>query len=273
MPELPEIETLRKSLFCLAGKVVASVYFSSLAPIAHIHRKKLQKHFLGQQLNLPERHGKYLLLRCVNQDALVLHLGMSGKLLYYENKFETKTKHTHMMMSFSDGSTLHYIDPRRFGTLSLACQNQTNPFLSRLGPDLLDTEFKVEAYLQRVRRHPKVSLKMLLLHQGVASGLGNIYACEALYLAGLDPRRCVRECSEHEIKKLFQAAQKVLRLGVARGGTTFRDYVDGRGVAGQMKKSLQVYGREGQTTLDGRGQVIRIVQQGRSTWFCPTVQT
>jgi formamidopyrimidine-DNA glycosylase len=144
--------------------------------------------------------------------------------------------------------------------------------LQKLGPDYDDPNLRAEEFLRRCRAHPGLSLKALALHQGVAAGLGNIYACEALYGAELDPRRKVKRTRDDRLVGLLHQARRVLQLGIDKGGSSLRDYFDGLGNRGVMREFLQVYDREGMPTLDGRGTVRRIVQNARSTWFCPEVQ-
>ena len=274
MPELPEVETIRRSLLFLEGRGIASLSFSRLAPIETTRPEILQNHFSGGRLHKLERRGKYLLLCNESGAALVLHLGMSGRFQFFDRPPAALDKHAHMVFAFEDGSVLIYQDPRRFGTLSLSleAERRDNVFLQRLGPDFLSEDWSAEDFIVRCRRHPGIDLKALTLHQGIAAGLGNIYACEALYRAGLSPRRRVRRTKNQELVALWEAARTTLRLGIEMGGSSLRDYFDGLGNRGVMKEYLQVYDREGMSTLDGKGRVLRIVQQGRSTWFSPELQ-
>jgi formamidopyrimidine-DNA glycosylase len=274
MPELPEVETIRRSLLFLEGKNIASLSFSRLAPVETTRPEILAKNFQGRRLHKLERRGKYLLLCNEDNAALVLHLGMSGRLQFFAAAPPKLDKHAHMFFEFVDGSMLIYQDARRFGTLSLSLHGERNDnaFLKRLGPDFLAEDWSAEDFVARCRRHPGIDLKSLTLHQGIAAGLGNIYACEALYRAGLSPRRRVRRAKSSELAALWEAARATLRLGIKMGGSSIRDYFDGLGNRGVMKEYLQVYDREGMRTLDGKGTVRRIVQQGRSTWYSPEVQ-
>lgn len=274
MPELPEVESIRRSLLFLEGSTLQKLQFSSLAPIEHSSAAQLKKKLQRTRLQQILRRGKYLLLKNHEGKSLVIHLGMSGQLLYFEKIPSSLPKHSHAILSLEKEAGLIYIDARRFGTLSWSeeAQGRDNPFLSRLGPDYDDLEFKFLDYLSRCRQHSGLSLKSLCLHQGVAAGLGNIYACETLYWARLDPRRAVAKTSDAELEKLFYAARQVLQIGIEKGGSSLKDYLDGRGNRGVMKNFLQVYDREAQNTLDGAGKVIRISQNNRSTWFCPELQ-
>jgi formamidopyrimidine-DNA glycosylase len=179
-----------------------------------------------------------------------------------------------MEINFTDGSLLRFVDARRFGTLSLSqrADGSDNLFLQRLGPDYLAESLSPEKFIAACRRHPGISLKSLTLHQGVVAGLGNIYACEALYGARLDPRRLVRKTRDGQLVDLLNSARDMLAKGIRYGGVSMRDYLDGNGHEGVMKKFLQVYDREGLSSLDGKGRVRRIVQNARSTWFVPSIQ-
>ncbi|HKX13432.1 MAG TPA: bifunctional DNA-formamidopyrimidine glycosylase/DNA-(apurinic or apyrimidinic site) lyase [bacterium] len=274
MPELPEVETIRRSLLFLEGRNVASLSFSRLAPVETTRPEILAKNFQGQRIHKLERRGKYLLICNEDGAAMVLHLGMSGRLQFFATAPARLGKHDHMVFEFDDGSRLIYQDARRFGTLSLSlrAERDDNAFLQRLGPDFLEENWIAEDFVGRCRRHPGIDLKALTLHQGIAAGLGNIYACEALYRAGLSPRRRIRRTKDSELAALWEAARATLRLGIEMGGSSLRDYFDGLGNRGVMKEYLQVYDREGLCTLDGRGMVRRIVQQGRSTWYSPEIQ-
>jgi len=272
MPELPEVETICRSLSFLQGRSTHSAHFSPLAPIEKTTPDALLQLFHQSSLQKIERRGKYLLLT-TPLGSLVVHLGMTGQLRFFP-KPSPEPPHSHLTIRFNDNSRLLYIDARRFGTLSLTRENsgEDNPFLLRLGPDYDSHKLNPEDFLKRCRRHGGLSLKSLALNQGVAAGLGNIYACEALYEAGLSPKRLVRRTKDVELLRFLKAARSVLSRGIAKGGSSLRDYFDGLGNRGVMKEFLQVYDREGLATLDGRGKVKRIVQNARSTWYCPEVQ-
>jgi len=274
MPELPEIETIRQSLKGLAGKNIERLRFSKLAPIETTSAKALRQAIENSNIAQLARRGKYLLIQTDKGATLVIHLGMSGHLRYFNGKNRPQKNHTHMEIDFKDGTVLTYVDARRFGTLSLSQDpsHTDNPFLSRLGPDYDDPNLSPKEFIARCRRHPGIGLKTLTLNQGIAAGLGNIYACESLYRAQLDPRRLVNKTSDEQLTQILKGARQVLKLGIHHGGVSMRDYLDGNGHRGVMKEFLQVYDREGKPTLDGRGQVKRIVQNARSTWFCPKIQ-
>lgn len=274
MPEMPEVETTRRSLKILVGRTIESIHLSKLAPVETTTPTKICRTLNKTTIITLKRQGKYLLLQNEAGHALVIHLGMSGQLRFFEGNLPSPVKHIHMEIKFTDGSRLRFIDARRFGTLSLAQQvdYQDNPFLARLGPNYDDKNFSTREFIQRCRQHPKLSLKSLTLNQSVAAGLGNIYACEALYRAKLDPRRLVKSTPDRALAKLLHTAREALAQGLTYGGVSMRDYLSGLGHRATMKDFLLVYGREGQLSLDGRGKVHRIIQNARSTFFVPTVQ-
>lgn len=311
MPELPEVETIRRSLEPLIGRRVEKVLFSRLAPVETTTPAKIRRTLRGTTITAIRRWGKYLLIDTDRGASLVIHLGMSGSLTLAQpgegssrklsrtclsptakesdfaagilgpernrgmmpGEIRRKLKgiplprlgHVHLVLLFAHNLSLSLTDPRRFGSLSLSFRKDgsDNPFLQRLGPDYLDPHLSPEIYVNRCRCHPGLSLKSALLHQGIASGLGNIYSCESLYRARLDPRRHVKEAKDHELVQLLNAVRKNLATAIMHRGTTLRDYRDGAGRAGGMKKFLQIYGNPSAT---------RIRQGGRTTWFHPSIQ-
>lgn len=272
MPELPEVETIRRSLAPLVGRRIARLELSPVAPLRHCGAHDITAR-AGATITDLARRGKFLLLRLEHAPHLLVHLGMSGRLRHV-GADEAVPPHTHLRLRFADDTELRYIDPRRFGGIGV-CNDPTGadfPSIAQLGPEFDDADFTPSVFVARCRRHQGLQLKALTLNQHILAGLGNIYACEALYHARLRPTRVVRDTTDAELARLLGAAQHALRLGIAYGGTTLKDYVDGLGHRGTMQDFLHVYDREGRTTPDGHGPVERIVQHGRSTWWCPNVQ-
>lgn len=271
MPELPEVETIRRSLLDLVGTTIDAVTFSAVAPVKHTTAAQLRLALVKQRLMALQRRGKYLLFQLSSDSTLILHLGMSGRIRRVTDDAPAP-KHTHMTLQLSNRSALRYVDARRFGVITWATPARQNPYLAHLGPEFDDPQFNTATFIAQCRRHLKLSLKMALLNQGIVAGLGNIYVCEVLYAAGLHPTRCIADTSDAELTRIHAAIRTVLTRAIAHGGTSLRDYEDSWGQKGGMKAHLQVYGRDGESTLDGRGSVVRIVQQGRSTWFAPEIQ-
>lgn len=272
MPELPEVETIRRSLQPLIGATIRALQLSPVAPLKNCAASAVAELAQRTVVGL-HRRGKFLLVALDRASHLVLHLGMSGQLRMLAADMPL-ARHTHLRITFEDRRELRYIDPRRFGGIGL-CQSATGedfPGIARLGPELNDARFTPDVFVAHCRRHPLLNLKALCLDQRILAGLGNIYACEALYCAALSPTRLVRDTPDDALARLLAGARRALQLGIDQGGTTLKDYVDGLGHRGKMQDFLQVYDREGRHTLDGRGSVVRITQQGRSTWWCPEVQ-
>jgi formamidopyrimidine-DNA glycosylase len=218
------------------------------------------------------RIGKYWLIELSNAHVLVGHLGMTGRLLFAAAD-DPRAPHTHAVFALDRGQELRYVDPRRFGVLRVYTQEDAprSPELSVLGMDPLEPSF-TSAHLQSMLDDSRRDLKAFLMDQGRIAGLGNIYVCEALFLAGLSPRRLANTVGKARGKKLHAAILKVLRRGIENRGTSFSDYVDADGQQGGNQHSLWVYGREGEPCKKCGAKVKRLVQGGRSTFFCPRCQ-
>ncbi len=273
MPELPEVETIRRSLTALVGAQVRTVRMTKQIPLCGISARTLRSRLINAKCTAITRRGKYLLLCLSTDQALLLHLGMSGRLdLLPSNQRESpRPKHCHLELIFSDGQRLRYVDPRRFGKVSWWKRGEPQKLLDRLGMEYDDERMTSQLFIAACRGHPGITIKSLLLRQDVIPGIGNIYACEILYEARIDPRSKVGELSDEQLRRLLTAIRVLLKRGIRYGGTTLRDYRTGDGTMGKMQHYLQVYGRDGRTR-DGKQQVSKIVQQGRSTWFAPKVQ-
>lgn len=265
MPELPEVETIRRSLMPHVPAQITGVGLSAVAPVRHGSRSYLPT-LRGSTIGTIARRGKFLLFR-TERATLVVHLGMSGRLLVVPADTPAP-KHTHLEIRFASRHLLRYIDPRRFGLIAIARTPDATdlPPIAGLGPEFDDPLLTAENFCARCRRHNGLSLKALLLHQGVVAGVGNIYACEALYHARLDPRQRVRGTHDAALGRLLDGIRTALTLGIRHGGTTLRDYVDSSGQRGGMQHFLQVYGRADQP------QIARLTQSGRTTWWNPAVQ-
>jgi len=251
LPELPEVETVRRSLEPgLYDGTITKVATSKLALRQRAIDRRGMASLVGEKFLRARRHGKYLLLDLSDGRSLLVHLGMSGRLLLVEEEAPA-LKHTHVEITLSSGRALRFVDPRRFGIVRLyrtATLGETEE-LSILGPDPIDGDFDEAGFfcaLQKTKR----DLKAALLDQSIVAGLGNIYVSEAL----------------------FDAVGNVLRRGVANRGTSFSDYVDANGDAGWNQSTLWVYGRDGEACKACGSKIRRIVQAGRSTFFCPRCQ-
>ena len=270
MPELPEVETVVRGLRpVLIGRRLARV---------ELHREGLRRPFpdglvqrlTGATVTGVERRAKFGLIATDRDDTLVFHLGMSGRMRLDP---PDHGKHDHVVFTLDDGHVVAFNDARRFGSLDIVptADLATYAPLAPLGPEPLGPDL-TPAYLQTKFAGRAAPIKPLLLDQRIIAGIGNIYACEALHIAGIDPRRAAGSVSATKLAKLIPAIRQTLNASIAAGGSTLRDHAQLDGTLGHYHAQFCVYGREGEPCPDGRGTVQRIVQGGRSTFFCPRCQ-
>ena len=270
MPELPEVETTRRGLeLLLRGHtiLVARVHNRSLRwPVPH----DLTHLLPGQTVQAVERRSKYLLLRCT-AGTLLVHLGMTGHLRVVP-AVEPLRKHDHVELLLDDGRALRFNDSRRFGAmLWTAADPLAHPLLQELGPEPFAAAFNAASLLRRARGR-RVAVKPFLMDARTVVGIGNIYASEALFRAGIDPRRPAGQIGATRYARLVSAVRAVLAEAIAAGGTTIRDFTDSSGQPGYFRISLRVYDRAGEPCV-ACGTLIRLVRLGqRSTYFCPRCQ-
>lgn len=270
MPELPEVETTRRGILPhISGKRVKQVIVRQPQLRWPVSEEIFS--LAGQTLQDVGRRGKYLLLRFSRGVALV-HLGMSGSLRVLTAP-EAPKLHDHVDVLFEGGITLRYHDPRRFGAW-LWCDGETlqHPLLASLGPEPLEEGFSGQ-YLFEVSRGRKAPVKTFLMDSHVVVGVGNIYANEALYMAGIHPSRAAGRISLERYERLADAVREVLAYSIQQGGTTLRDFVGGDGKPGYFQQTLRVYGRGGEACR-GCGEILRETRLGqRATVFCKFCQT
>ena len=268
MPELPEVETTVRGLAkVLDGRRIASV---------EARREDLRRAFppdLGQRLTGARvtslgRRAKYGLIHTDRGDTMIFHLGMSGSWRIDHERLE---KHDHLLIETDEGRRLALNDPRRFGSVDLVRSDELAawPAFRALGPE--PTGEVTGAWLRQRFAGRTAPVKALLMDQRVIAGLGNIYACEALYRARIDPRRQAGKVSRAKLDALADAIPAVLEEAIAAGGSTLRDFVSPDGELGYFAKDFAVYDREGEPCACG-GKVRRIMQGGRSTFYCPKCQ-
>ncbi len=278
MPELPEVETVRRTLEPAVGRRVVGVWTSGfpLRMNQPVDRAGLERAAVGAVLGAVSRHGKYLMLEFEARSELVLvHLGMSGRLRLVP-RADPEAPHTHVVFALDGPRQIRYSDPRRFGLVAVAPggeRRREHPALAELGRDPV-LERVGGRFLHEAARRSAQMVKSILLDQRVLAGVGNIYACEALWLARVAPSVRGRNLSRAQCDELMRAVRAVLRLALTRGGTSLRDFVDADGVEGENAEYLRVYGREGELCLrrgcGGRNR--RVVIQGRATFYCPRCQ-
>ena len=281
MPELPEVETVRRGLARhLLNQRLHAVHLAREdlrwpLPVAALHALP------GRTLRGIERRSKYLLLRLephrtpqLDAQVALVHLGMTGRLLVgpladYDAPWE---KHEHWRMRFAR-HCLRFVDARRFGMLDVfpAAALPHHPLLVRLGPEPLGPHFGADALWTRTRRR-RTGAKTFLMDARNVVGVGNIYASEACHRAGIRPRRAAGSLTRDDCARLAAAVRAVLRDAIRRGGTTLRDYVDADAESGWFQLRLAVYGREGEPCRTCGAAIKRVVGGGRSTYYCPRCQ-
>jgi len=270
MPELPEVETLRRALLPLVkNQVCSGVKFFRKDLRFPIPRASLLKGLLDHKVSDITRRGKYLLFH-VPQGSMLLHLGMSGRVAL-QNSMEPQEKHTHAIFKFSKATYLHFVDPRRFGSISWVPDTGKHPLIDNLGCDPFSNEMTAKA-MKFLARKSRAPMKSFIMNSQRITGVGNIYACESLYHAGIRPTKQSGKTTLAQWGKWIDCLRDVLNKSIASGGTTLRDFFDPNGSQGYFSVSLSVYGKEGQPCPKCGHPISRLVQTGRSTFFCKLCQ-
>lgn len=239
MPELPEVETVKRSLLTNIGAKFMVIKINHPAVLRRQDFKP--EELCGKKIKSIERRGKYLILSATSQRNLVVHLGMSGRFFMLGVQEQLQEPHIHAEIVLDNQRKLLYQDARRFGGLWLV--KDLASFFRRMGKEPLGEDFNA-VYLAEVIKNRKIAIKSLLLNQSLIAGIGNIYADEALFQAGILPSRPAGTLSNEEIIRLSRSIKDVLQMGIEQRGTTFRDYRDGNNEAGNNQNNLQVYGRK-----------------------------
>ena len=277
MPELPEVEVVRRDLEReVVGKRIKAVEVDGMRSVRrHHNRKQFINRLEGKRITGIERRGKYLLARLDDGDVLIIHLGMSGQLLRAKTARETRSKHTHVVITFTQGGQLRFVDPRTFGEMFVTEADALNKVseLNHLGIDPLENAMSWEQFGQLIsQRHAK--LKPLLMDQKFLAGIGNVYSDEILWGAGLRWDRMSDSLSSQEVRRLYRAMVETLQDAVKYRGSSLADeqYVDLFGKKGGYQEHHQVYARDGQACLRCRRDIVREKFGGRSTFYCPYCQ-
>jgi formamidopyrimidine-DNA glycosylase len=270
MPELPEVETVRRGLALrMSGRRILR---------AELRRPDLRRPFPpalaarldGARIGALGRRGKYILIELDSDGLLLLHLGMSGRVTAGTAALPD-APHDHVVLGLDDGTVIRFNDPRRFGLLDYLKRGEEalHPLLAALGPEPLGAEFD-GAYLAAALAAKMTPIKSALLDQRIVAGLGNIYVCEALFRAGVSPRRLAASIGRRRAERLVGGIRSVLTEAIEAGGSSLRDYVQADGELGYFQHRWAVYNHEGDPCpgCDCGGTVRRIVQSGRSTFFC-----
>lgn len=284
MPELPEVETVRRGLApALVGRRIRRAR-TKRADLRFPFPPRFAARLSGRRVDALERRAKYLLAHLDDGHVWITHLGMTGRWsiigaarqpgdFYYGEPPDPA--HTHVLIEIEDGSRLEFNDPRRFGYMDLIPQAEldTHPFFKSMGPEPLGNQFHLP-YLKKTLAGKKTSIKAALLDQRVAAGLGNIYVVEALHRAGIAPTLAAGRISARRLERLYHAIRAVLEEAIAAGGSTLNDYARVDGAEGGFQHCFRVYGREGQPcqSTECGGTIARATHGGRSSFWCPRCQ-
>ena len=282
MPELPEVETVRRGLApVMEGRLIleADVRRPDLRwPLP----ERMAERLLGQRVERLRRRSKYILADLSSGESLLIHLGMSGRMLVsgailgdFHSDHPAPAKHDHVVLNMEGGARITFNDARRFGAMDLVATEQAEAhwLLAGLGPEPLGNAFD-EDYLVARLRGRNTPVKAALLDQRIVAGLGNIYVCEALFRSGISPRRKAGRIGEGRVRSLVPVIREVLAEAIEAGGSSLRDYRQTDGELGYFQHTFRVYDREGEpcTTPGCSDMVARIVQSGRSSFYCASCQ-
>lgn len=276
MPELPEIETIKIGL---ENKIINKKIIETFRSNKKLRiESSLDLSLIeGKKITNIKRRARYLIIEIEKKYSLIIHLGMSGKLIYLSakttfNNYE-KQKHDHFICKFKKGELLIFNDPRRFGFVDLVLSKdlQKNKFLSKLGPEPFDASFN-EKYLQQKLKNKTTNIKTTMMDNAIVVGVGNIYINESLFLAKISPLKKANSLTRNEILHLIVAIQYILKKAIESGGSSINDYVDSNGATGKFQNNFKIYGLAGKKCLECKNSIKRIVQNGRSTFYCPKCQ-
>lgn len=287
MPELPEVETVRLGLArLLPGRLIANVSHDWPKGFPNTDAS-VQSHIIGARITAIKRRAKVLVIELDSGYSLVIHLKMTGQLVFRGDDAhfgaghpnhslvgELPDKSTRVIFVFSDGAKLFFNDQRKFGWVRLmpTAEVLQMPFFQKAGPEPLADDFTASDFIIRIRRRPRSTIKAVLLDQTVVAGIGNIYADESLFAAKLHPVTLVRHITDTQLKKLHHELRAVLRLSIAKGGSTDKNYVDAEGKRGSYLTFAKVFRREGQACMVCGTTIIKLRVAGRGTHICPYCQ-
>jgi len=270
MPELPEVETIKKQLNRkIKGKKIKKVEVR-LAKFVKYPLEKFKKIVKGAKITSINRRAKLLIIELSNDYYLVIHLKLTGQLIFNGQP----TKHTHLIYQFSDGTQLIHNDLRQFGFVKVVPKKELASFLEKekFGPEPLTKEFTLDSFKKLLEKRKGAKIKPLLMDQNFVAGIGNVYSDEILFYAGVQPTRKAGNLKPKEIKKIYQGIKKILPAALNRRGTSADQYVDTGGKEGSYLPLLKVYQREEEPCYICRTKIKRLKMGGRSAHFCPKCQ-
>ena len=280
MPELPEVETVRRGLLpVMEGQKIHEAQVNR-PDLRFALPKDMAARLTGQTVQALRRRSKYILADLSSGETLLIHLGMSGRMLIsgaqlgqFHHDHPAPQKHDHVVLTMQSGERVTFNDPRRFGAMDLmpTASWQAHKLLADLGPEPLGNAFN-EAYLTHRLENRATPIKSALLDQKIVSGLGNIYVCEVLHRAGIAPSRLAGDLTARQAAGLVPIIRTVLTEAIAAGGSSLRDYRQADGELGYFQHTFRVYDREGQACAACATPIARLVQSGRSSFYCPSCQ-
>lgn len=274
MPELPEVETISRQLKKdIVGKKIVKTEVNFKKPIGKLAVADFRKLTECAEIKNVGRRAKLILIYLSNGQVLLVHLKMTGRLLFVENEV-LPNKHTHIVFNFADGGKLFFEDWRKFGYVKIIPAKDLEEFFERekYGPEPLDKKFTVKVLKDLLAKKAKKKIKPLLMEQTFIAGVGNIYAAETCFCAGISPERPTGKIKDGEIKKLHGCLVKILKLAISKRGSSVDAYVDAEGRKGGYVPFLKVYGRAGEKCFRCGGTIKEIRLGGRSTSYCPKCQ-
>ncbi len=277
MPELPEVETIKRELLQkIKGKKIVSV--EVLAPkTINCPADKFKKIIKNSRIKDVQRRAKLLIIKLSNNYNLAVHLKLTGQFIYktQDTKYDIQnTKYTCLIFTFQNGDKLFFNDLRKFAFVKLLNDKKLEKLLAEkdFGPEPLDKTFTLKVFQNLLFQKKKAKIKPLLMNQNFLAGVGNIYAAESCFCAKILPTRFAGSLTKEEIKKLYQCLRKILKTAVTRKGSSVNQYVDVFGKKGNYVPLLKVYGREGKICLRCGSKIKKIILNGRGTYFCPGCQ-
>jgi formamidopyrimidine-DNA glycosylase len=275
MPELPEVETVRRGLESAMLNAVLSRVEQRRPDLRRPFPPNFAARLAGRQVIALRRRAKYLALDLKGGDSVLIHLGMSGRMQVLEDQTLAPGKHDHVLFDLDNGLRVLFNDPRRFGLMDL-CPTEAlaaHPLLAELGPEPVEADFTAKLLAGRIAGKSS-PIKLVLLDQKVVAGIGNIYASEALFRAGIDPFRSADSLTRGELCRMAPAITEVLNEAIAAGGSSLRDHRQTNGELGYFQHNFKVYDREGLPCpgCDCQSGIRRATQSGRSTFYCASKQ-
>ena len=272
MPELPEVETICKSIATVINEKTITDVFQRRTDLRWSLKKEIRSELLNKKLGFPKRIGKYILIPIESEKYLLFHLGMSGRIRIHNNcpKIE---KHDHFLLCLDNKTWLIYNDTRRFGFIDLLKKENISKhfLLKNLGVDALSKKLNINL-LKKFLTQRKSNIKSLLLNQNIISGIGNIYCNEILFKAKILPMRSSNQIKGNDLRKLLFSIKEILTAAIELGGTTIKDHINPNGDIGYFKQKLNVYGRGAELCRFCHEKIIEIKISGRSTFYCQNCQ-